>query len=166
MTRIVELTSTLDCTADEAWHHVGSSALLHHITHPLIRFVPTKATPFPERWTEGEYRAWMLLFGVIPIGWQAIRISFPDTDERGTSTENTRYLRDNGYGPLIKRWDHWIEIAPEVDKTSGEKTRYTDRVYIEAGLLTPLIAAFARIFYGHRQRRWCTLASDNFSAIS
>ena len=58
----------LDCTADEAWRHVGTSALLHHITSPLIRFIPHKTTPFPSEWVEGEYRAWMLLFGFIPVG--------------------------------------------------------------------------------------------------
>lgn len=160
MTRIVELTSTLDCSADEAWRHVETSALLHHIASPLIRFVPPKQTPFPEDWSDGEYRAWMLLFGVIPIGWQAICISFPDVNENREPKKGARYLRDNGYGPLIKRWDHWIEITPD-----GGRTRYTDRVYIEAGLLTPVIATFARIFYGHRQKRWRELARTDFAAL-
>jgi hypothetical protein len=93
----------------------------------------------------------MLLFGVIPIGWQTIGIELP-----GAPTGEYR-LRDNGHGPLIERWDHMIEIAPE-----GEGTRYTDRVHIEAGLLTPLVAAFARAFYAHRQRRWQRLVARAF----
>ena len=98
----------------------------------------------------------MWLFGVAPVGWQAIVISFPEPEG------NTRFVRDNGYGPLIARWDHWIEIAPGAEP---DTTRYTDRVIIEAGLLTPIITAFARFFYGHRQKRWRALAKDGFSAL-
>lgn len=72
-----------------------------------------------------------------------------------------RFIRDNGYGPLIKRWDHWITIAPGVDGT----TSYTDRVVIEAGLLTPLIAGFARVFYANRQSRCRRLAATGFAAL-
>ncbi|MEO1489216.1 MAG: hypothetical protein AAFR88_07250 [Pseudomonadota bacterium] len=154
MARTVELTCHLECTADEAWERVRTSALLHHITSPLIRFIP-RGAPFPALWQPGEYRAWMLLFGVAPIGWQAIVITLPEP--RGA----IRFVRDKGYGPLIKRWDHWIEIEPADDQT----TRYTDRVTIEAGLLTPLITGFARVFYGHRQRRWRALAASGFTAL-
>ncbi|MBD2843151.1 hypothetical protein [Erythrobacter rubeus] len=155
MARTVELSTQLDCAADEAWDQIHRSALLQHIAFPLIKFVPRGATAFPERWEEGEYRAWMLLLAVLPIGWQAIVISKPEA--KGA----VRFLRDNGYGPLIKRWDHWIEIAPE----NATTTRYVDRVTIEAGILTPVIAAFARVFYGHRQRRWRALAASDFHAL-
>ena len=72
-----------------------------------------------------------------------------------------RFIRDNGYGPLIKRWDHWIAIAAD----EGGTTHYTDRVAIEAGLITPLITTFARVFYAHRQRRWRALARTGFAAL-
>ena len=155
MTRMVERTCTLECSADDAWERVGTSALLHHITSPLIRFAP-KGGPFPKRWREGEYRAIMWLFGLLPIGWQAIVISFP------APKDGTRFVRDNGYGPLIQRWDHWIEITPG-DHPS--QTRYTDRVAVEAGLLTPIIAGFAQAFYRHRQKRWQALAKTGFAAL-
>jgi len=50
-------------------------------------------------------------------------------------------LRDNGYSPLITKWDHVI-TAQEV---SGG-TLYRDRVTIEAGILTPFVWLFARQF--------------------
>ncbi|MEL7187923.1 MAG: hypothetical protein AAGK17_00105 [Pseudomonadota bacterium] len=154
--RIVQLTCTLDCTPDNAWEHVQTSALLHHITQPLIRFRP-QGQPFPAIWEPGEYRAWMFLFGFIPLGWQAIAISKPKSDGKA------RFVRDNGYSPLIKTWDHWIMIEPSAD---GEKTRYTDKVTIDAGVLTPVVALFARIFYGHRQKRWRSLARSRFAALA
>lgn len=156
MTRTVELETRLECTPDEAWERVQSSALLDHIASPLIRFIP-RPKPFPTIWGEGEYRAQMLVFGFLPIGWQAIVISRPE------ARDGARLLRDNGYGPLIKRWDHWIVVRPD---PSGEGTLYTDRVHIEAGVLTPLIAAYARFFYAHRQKRWRALARSSFSALS
>ena len=94
----------------------------------------------------------MFLFGFIPIGWQVIGIELPATPL------GRHMVRDNGYGPLIRRWDHWIEIEPE-----GRGTRYTDTVHIDAGLLTPLITAFATIFYRHRQRRWRELVKADFA---
>lgn len=151
----VALTTTLACPPDEAWARVRTSALLEHVAAPLIRFTPKGGAPFPAIWTPGEYHAWMWLFGLIPIGWQAVVISKPEPDGE------KRFVRDNGYGPLIRRWDHWITIAPGADGA----TSYTDRVMIEAGLLTPLIAAFARVFYAHRQRRWRRLAATGFAAL-
>lgn len=156
MARTVELDTTLDCSPDEAWARVKTAALLLHIAAPLIRFSPFKGQSFPSDWQPGEYRAWMYLFGVIPLGWQAIVISLPAPE--GTK----RFVRDNGYGPLIRRWDHWIEIAPA---EGGRRTSYTDRVTIEAGLLTPLITLFARLFYSHRQRRWRALAANQFAQL-
>jgi hypothetical protein len=33
-----------------------------------------------------------------------------------------------------------------------------DRIEIDAGVMTPLVAGFAAIFYRYRQRRWRALA--------
>ena len=156
MPRTVELTTQLDCTPDEAWARVKTAPLLQHIAFPLIRFVPVKGQSFPQGWEPGEYRAWMFLFGFIPLGWQAIVISLPEPEGE------KRFVRDNGYSPLIRRWDHWITIAPG---ENGARTRYTDRVTIEAGPLTAIIALFAKVFYAHRQRRWRALARTGFAAL-
>ena len=159
MTRTVELTARLDCAPEEAWRHVRTSALLDHVAAPLIVFRPSDGRPFPKLWTEGEHRAWMWLGGVLPIGWQVIGIEFPEN-------EPGRYrLRDNGYGPLIRRWDHWIVVESDGNEAGGGGTLYRDTVHIDAGLLTPLVAGFARLFYGHRQRRWRALARDGFAPL-
>ncbi|QPH52839.1 SRPBCC family protein [Pontivivens ytuae] len=146
----VELTCHIDAPPDEVWRLLQRSALLEHIAAPLVVFRPIDG-PFPEHWSPGRYRAWMLLVGVLPMGRQWIDISFPD--------EFT--LRDNGAGDLVRRWDHWIFVEAE-----GNGTRYTDRVDVEAGLLTPFIWFFARVFYAHRQRRWRALAADGFRAFA
>jgi hypothetical protein len=152
----VTLSTTLECTADEAWERVRTWPLLRHVAAPLIRFTPKGDTVFPVHWQPGEYRAWMWLFGVIPLGWQAVVISEPPPDGA------TRFIRDNGYSPLIRRWDHWIAITPMAEGTA----HYVDRVDIDAGLLTPLVARFARVFYAHRQRRWRALARTGFAGLA
>ncbi len=154
MAKTIVLSTDLDCSPQEAWARVQTSELLHHVAAPLIRFVPHDHA-FPATWQKGEYRASMLLFGAIPLGWQAIVIQFPSADY------DVHYLRDNGYSPLIRRWDHRIEIRPNPDDT----TRYTDRLSVDAGWRTPIVAAFARIFYAHRQRRWRALARTGFAAL-
>jgi hypothetical protein len=151
----VELVTHLDCTPDEAFAQLQRSALLHHVAAPLIRFVP-RGELFPERWKPGEYRTGMRLFGLIPLGWQAVVISHPEP------AGEVRFIRDNGYGPLIARWDHWIALGPE---PNGSGTRYIDHVSIDAGVFTPLVAWFARRFYAHRQRRWRALAKTGFKAL-
>ena len=46
-------------------------------------------------------------------------------------------LRDAGYGPMFKTWDHRIEIAQR-----DGATRYADRITIDAGILTGPVAFF------------------------
>lgn len=152
--RTVELTIWLPADPGVVWQHVRMPQLLCHVASPLIRFEPRDAA-FPEEWQTAEYRAEMFLFGTLPIGWQAIGIEYPKP------LGDVRYIRDNGYGPLIKRWDHWIAIGPE---RGG--TRYLDQVTIDAGVLTPIVATFARAFYAHRQRRWRELARTDFAALN
>lgn len=151
MTKTIVVTSLIDAAPDVVWREVGTTRLLQFITSPLIRFKPVEPKVWPEVWGEGEYLCSMQLFGFLPIGRQVIDISFPPPDG------DTRYVRDNGRSASIKRWDHWISISPE-----GEGTRYEDRLDLDAGWRTPVVAAFAKAFYTHRQSRWRKLAAHGF----
>ena len=57
-------------------------------------------------------------------------------------------MRDDGHSAFIERWNHLMSVEPD-----DGGTRYTDRIEIDAGIATPIIAAFARRFYAHRQKR-------------
>lgn len=151
MPQTITLTTHIPAQPEKIWQEVQTSRLLHYVAKGLLRFVPAGGKPFPEIWTEGKYKAWLLLFGFLPIGWQIVGLEYPPCDNQ------RRLLRDNGCGWLIKTWDHMISIEPE-----GEGTRYTDEVKIDAGLLTMPVTLFARIFYAHRQRRWLKLANSGF----
>lgn len=149
--KAIQISTYLDAAPDEVWDHVTRSSLLLYVAKGFISFRADDPLGFPERWREGAYKAWMSLWGVLPIGWQIIRIEYPPM--KGA----TRLLRDNGFSPMIKIWDHMIEVSPE-----AHGTHYVDRITIEAGVLTPLVALFARYFYQHRQRRWRTLVARGF----
>jgi hypothetical protein len=152
--RVVERASTIEAPADWVWDQACRSATLHFVSKGLVRFVP-RDRPFPAVWAPGEYRSLKLLFGFIPIGSQTIRIEFPPDDGP------VRRLRDNGDGTLIRTWDHLIEVSPD-----GDETRYSDHVVIDAGVATPVVAAFASLFYKYRQRRWKRLATSRPNAVT
>jgi hypothetical protein len=147
---IVDISTILECTIDEAVTHVKTPRLLEFVAAPLVRFVPVSPPVFPDLWSAGEYSVALRLFGVVPFGKQAIVISMPPTETGFT-------VRDAGHSALINTWDHFIIITPH-----GYRCHYRDRVEVRAGLLTPFIWLFAQFFYRHRQRRWRALVAKNF----
>jgi hypothetical protein len=145
----VQLSTKLPITAEEAAALVAIPALLNHIAAPLLRFVALDPPALPDVWGERRYHVRVLLGGLLPLGRQWIDIS------RHSGPAGGFRMRDNGSGDLARRWDHWITITPDA---AGGCT-YTDDVEIEAGLLTPFVWSFAKLFYAHRQRRWRVLAA-------
>ena len=149
----VTLRTRLPAPADLVWAGVNTPRVLAEVSKPLIDFRPIDPPVWPDTWPDGEALAAMRLFGVLPIGRQVIGISRPPPEGE------KRFLRDDGRGGAmsgIRRWDHLITVEPD-----GDGTAYEDRVTVEAGLRTPLVAAFARRFYRHRQARWRALAADS-----
>ena len=146
----VSQSTIIDLSPENVWTEVQTAGLLVHIAWPLMRFVPVGGQPLEHFKPGGRYQVKLRLFGILPFGtqWIVTTIHEPANDEW------PKRLRDNGYSALIDKWDHWITIGP--DANGG--TQYTDDVEISAGILTPLIWAFAQVFYRHRQRRWRGLA--------
>ena len=106
---------------------VKTPRLLEHVAHPLVRFTPASSTTaLPGQWSETTYWVRLTLFGFIPFGKQAVRITFREQPDRFQ-------VRDNGYSRLIRRWDHWVTIEP-----SGDGCHYEDCIDVEAGVLTPV----------------------------
>lgn len=137
---------------ETVWAEVQTAGLLQHIAWPMVRFIPVDDAALESFQPGGRYQVKLRLFGMIPFGTQWIVSSLHEAK----GTQWPKRLRDDGYSALISKWDHWIAVTP--DKDGG--TRYTDEVEISAGVLTPLVWAFAQIFYRHRQRRWRGLAKS------
>lgn len=148
----IERSSLLSCSVEQCLQQARSPRLLEHVASPLVTFEPLNPSVFPEKWQEQAYLVRLRLFGFIPFGQQTINISI------SAQTLDSIELRDNGHGSLIAKWDHRIII-----RSADGGTLYTDRVEIQAGLLTPFVWAFAWLFYRHRQRRWQQLVGTDFS---
>lgn len=154
----VELSTTLKAPAEQVWRWVQRPALLHWVAAPLVRFRPIQPTTLPECWEDGEVRVSMLIFGVLPMGTQVIRIH---REEGLAGDRSARSLVDMGEGDLVKAWHHRIRVVPE----SAGTTHYTDSVVVEAGPLTLFVWMFAQVFYRHRQRRLRDLARGGFKNV-
>lgn len=153
----VERTTRFPCSAEQCFAETKTTRLMLYVARPLVRFLPIEPQKFPQEWQEREYRVSIKLFGVLPVGQQVVRIS-----GRDRSAEMGHFcveLRDDGYGALMSKWDHLITI----ESLAGDVCRYTDRVEVEAGLLTPFVCLFAWVFYRHRQRRWLKLIQNGFA---
>ncbi len=141
--------TVLDCPPADAIRHARSPRLLAYVAAPWLRFEPVDPPALPDEWAPGEYRVRRKLFGAIPVGMHSIRI-------RAVEQRGERLLvHDLGSSKRISIWDHSIEISP----TGDGRTRYCDRVSIEAGWRTPFVGWFAKRFFAHRQRRWRRLLS-------
>jgi hypothetical protein len=153
----LEISTVLGCPPERVWQELRQPRVFRYVCAPLVTFRPLEPAVLPEQWAEGNYLVRMYVFGFMPLGKQWIRFSFPAPD---TTPGRRRYqLHDNGSGGLCKKWDHWLSA----EETANGKTRYTDRIDIEAGLLTPLVWLFARILFGWRQRRWGRLVRYDFN---
>jgi len=153
---IIERTTYLACSPEKCFLEVSSSRLLEFVSWPMVRFDPIDPPRLPRVWEEKHYLVKVSVFGFIPFGRQHINIT-----GRNRSGETGSFfveVRDNGHGSFISTWDHFISI-----RETGAGCRYSDRVEIKAGLLTPLVVVFAWFFYRHRQRRWQRLVSTDFT---
>lgn len=145
--------SELECAPIDAIQHVRTPRLLEYVAAPWIRFEAVDPPVLPDEWEPGgRYLVRMKLFGVVPLGTQVIGI-------RAVEQRGERLLvHDLGTSALVRVWDHRIEISPAGDG----RTRYCDRVRIDAGWRTPFVAWFAKRFFAHRQRRWRRLVRTKF----
>lgn len=139
------LSTYLDLPLEKVADLVKQPSTLFYVAKPFLVFRPIKGQDQPSRWQEGTYWFYLYLWGMLPMGKQAVVISYPSGPDFS--------LLDDGHSRLIKKWRHLIKLTPE-----GKGCRYQDILEIQAGLLTPLVAGFARLFYRHRQRRWRRLA--------
>lgn len=142
---VVHLSTVLDAPADRVWQAVTAPAAFRLVTRGLVRVVGLRRRATP--WREGEtVSGLLLLFGVLPVSVHHLTVERLDA--------GTRELQSDEHGGMVRRWRHLIRVTP-VDE---RRCRYEDLVEVDAGLLTPVIAAFARRFYAIRQHRWRELA--------
>ncbi len=138
----VVVSTELPIPAERACQLAQKPALLLHVLWPWISL--TTQNPLAEQVAEGDEISVQLRFlGLLP-GWRhTIRIA------RLAPTEIVSLER----GGPVTRWDHRLTFDP----ISPASCRYTDRIEVRAGVLTPLVALYAQFIYRYRQMRWRAL---------
>jgi hypothetical protein len=154
---IIEVSTVLGISPEKAWNEVQKTELLKYVAYPLLTFQAISPSELPAVWQPGKYLVRLAAFGCIPLGRQWIVISQPGA--KSPTPAEVYQIRDNGFGDLVPKWDHLITIR----NTPEGLTQYTDRVEVRAGLLTPFIWLYAKIFYRYRQYRWRKLAGNGFN---
>jgi hypothetical protein len=142
---MAKIQTELPSSAAKVWQALLKRDTFLYITRGMLGFRQTDQWPRTFR-KEVQIETRLFFFHLIP-GWKhRLRIVKVDEEQRELVSEEQ--------GFIIRQWNHRISLQKE----SAQRCRYTDEIEIKAGLLTPLIWAYAHLFYRYRQRRWRRLA--------
>lgn len=147
---IATISTYFDCTADELWDKIIEPGSLQFVAAPILSFIPKNNADFSNTWEiDKPYPLKLRLFSFIPLGTHTIRLVKID--------KRSKMIQSREKGLLAPVWNHDIQF----EEIEPVKVKYTDRIEIKAGLLTPIVWVFANLFYRHRQRRWRVLLGKN-----
>lgn len=147
----ITVTSMFDLPFETTRKLIFQPATMQTVASPVMQFKPISPTKLPEQWQTSEiYRIKLYAFGFVPLGWYDIKIEI-DKDEKDICIG-----RDRGHGQAVNVWNHAIIIERQENKT-----KYSDEVDVHAGLFTPFVAGFAKLFYRHRQKQWKKIIIPN-----
>lgn len=143
----VLLRLVLDCDPDAAWRFIRSPAGLTKVSRPFLAFESLEDDGFPELWPAGDHPVLVKAFGLLPLGRQLIRISYP-RPERGART-----VRDTGAGisgifTVVRRWNHTMSVSA----LPHGKTIFRDELLFDAGIISPLLWVSYWLFWQWRGR--------------
>ena len=123
--------------AADLWAAATDFAMLAEVCRPLITF---EGLPEGRCQPGMEMDVKLRVFGVLPA--QDYHMAIAHLDDAGMEVQS----EERGAG--VKSWRHHIRVIETPDGS-----QLTDTLEIDAGLLTPVIGRWARIFYHHRHRR-------------
>ncbi len=147
---IAKISYFFPCTEAELWQKIIEPRSLQFVASPLLTFVPIERGSLEGDWqVQKDYALQLYFLNFIPLGRHTIRLMQID--------RNTNTILSEERGSLARVWNHRIHFQ----QVAPGKLAYEDKIEIRAGLLTPLIWAFAHVFYRHRQRRWKILLNSN-----
>lgn len=141
----VHVETDLPAPAERVWEAMQHPASFLYVTRGVLG-VPSLAGR-TDRLRVGEViTGWIFLFHVLPLHRHRIEVVAVD--------EEAGIVRSAERGGVLRRWDHVLQVVP----VDAHRCRYSDTIDIDAGALTGLVAAGARVFYRYRQARWRRLA--------
>ena len=138
----VTISSTLHSEVEDVFERLLDLETLRFVAAPLLTF--ESVSDVPERWRIGRWTFRLHTLLGVPLGPHVIELVHVD-HARGRLESRER-------GAAAKTWNHTVQL-----ESVDAGTRMTDEVEISAGLLTPLVWAFANLFYRYRHLRWRVL---------
>lgn len=143
---VVSITTKLALSADEAWQMLTRKSTFLYITRGMVGYSGIEAWPERLFCPRAMIVTKLQLLHFLPPIPHIVEIVRVDEDAMQIET------RESG-GP-VRTWKHNMQV----EAVRSDLCRYTDRIEIQAGLLTPAVWIFACIFYYYRQMRWRMLA--------
>lgn len=138
----LRVSTILPRSAKDIWELLLLKESFLYVTRGLMSYSDT------ERWPEKLFAevttlsTQVRLFGLGP--------SFPHHVQITKIDEANGVIETKENGGLVRIWNHQMRVEP----ISESECRYTDRIELHAGLITPLVWLFASVFYRYRQWRW------------
>lgn len=146
MLRTILFSSAVAAPPDDVWARVTTPEGINDELGPVLTM------RMPSRWRGARIedlpldrplgRAWLLLFGVVPVDCDTLRL---------TEVEPGRMFQERSTLVSANRWEHRRTLTP----LSAGGTRVDDQVRVECRLarLTPLLAWIVTRLFRHRHRR-------------
>jgi ligand-binding SRPBCC domain-containing protein len=119
---------------DVLWALVTDYAALAEVMQGLILF---EGLPEGRTFTGQSFDVQVSLFGKLP--WQPYHMDVLECDDAAM------ILRSSEVGAGVKHWRHTLTVTP-----TEVGSHLMDRIEIDAGLMTPVFAAWARYLYRAR----------------
>ena len=120
--------------ADSMFEKASSFADMIEVTKKISTYEGLPALPMVQGRT---YKTNVKVFGLFSAKDYAIRID--------TLCKTMRRMQSSEHSDSVKSWKHTLDVMPD-----GEGSIWTDRICIDAGLMTPVLARYARFMYLHR----------------
>lgn len=143
---IVYRSTNLNASTDEVWEALKLRDTFLSITRGVLSYEGSESWPKVLMSPGIEIQTVVHPLCLLP--------GTPHTFKIVNVDEELREIHTNEHGGFIRVWNHTMKVAPISDTCC----RYSDRVEIDAGPVTPLIWVLANSFYWLRQCRWRRLA--------
>ena len=130
----LEVTAEYAENADEMFKRAISFADMVEATQAISRY---DGLPLVEMEAGKVYRTDITVFGLFRTPDYRIHIN--------RICPATRCMESGESNDRIRSWRHRVQIRPH-----GTGSIWTDHIIIDAGLLTPVVARYARFMYRHR----------------
>ncbi|MBD3197817.1 MAG: hypothetical protein GF317_22390 [Candidatus Lokiarchaeota archaeon] len=144
---IMKKSTKYDCKPELMFKEILDPSNFQEITEPLLSFIPLDNTEgYPTKWEENdELHVNLILFGVISLGKHSIKVV-----NIGKYHNGLYLIQSQEGGEFTEIWNHDVIV----ERLDNDTTKYTDIIKLKAGLKTPFVWIFAKLFYWHRQRKW------------